>query len=228
MLDHRRRRKWGRLAGLGAGLGAVVLLNLPGAEQLHAPGPMNTGHGELACEDCHVPAPGSLRQQFQAQVRFLLGMRAEPAIIGFLPVGNEDCLDCHRRARDRHPVFRFFEPRYTEARRILRPQHCTSCHQEHQGRRVTRSPDFCRICHGKLTLKRDPLDIPHARLVRDKRWRSCLRCHDFHGNHRMRVAQRLSDAIPEERISRYFAGAASPYSRDKYDSARKTRSRRHE
>jgi hypothetical protein len=197
--------------GLCLGAVAVAILVAPGQEHLTAPGRMNTGHQVLACEGCHRPAPGTLRQQLQANARFLLGWRKAPADFGVKAVEDEDCSACHERPFDRHPAFRFSEPRFEEARRLLRPQHCHSCHREHSGSRVTVQPGYCVLCHATLQLDDDPLDVPHATLVREGRWLSCLGCHDFHGNHLMESPTRLNDAVSADHVARYFQGGASPY-----------------
>ena len=206
------RRRFGTLTGMLAGSAVVVVLGAPGFEQLHAPGPMNTGHDRVACEACHRPAPGSLRQQLQTAARNALGLTATASDIGFRPVTNAACLSCHDRPDDRHPVFRFLEPRFAKARAELHPELCTSCHAEHDGVRVTRAETtFCRTCHADLQVEHDPIDVPHRELVASGRWETCLGCHDFHGNHARVVPRRLADAIPVEQIRAYFEGGASPY-----------------
>jgi hypothetical protein len=199
------------IAGVAAGSLVTAVLVFPGQERFHAHGPMNTGHQNVACDDCHRAAPGTFRQQLQANARYLIGRRSEAAEIGRLPVDNAACLDCHERPDDRHPVFRFRELRFAEARRAIAPHRCESCHLEHSGRRVTRDNGFCVNCHGTLEMKVDPLDVAHAELVRTARWESCLGCHDFHGNHLMEEPTRLADATDPARLAEYFAGGASPY-----------------
>jgi len=78
-------------------------------------------------------APGSLRQQTQANLRNALGLCDHLADFGKLTVTNESGLGCHERPNDRHPVYRFLEPRFLKARVSLRPQLCVSCHTEHKG-----------------------------------------------------------------------------------------------
>ena len=207
----RRRQRIGLVVGVLAGALLTLALTRSGAEHFHARGPMNTGHADLKCESCHRPAAGTLRQQLQADARFVLGLRARPADFGRRAVDNAACLACHERPNDRHPVFRFNEPRFAEARRAIAPNRCVSCHLEHQGRRVTRVGTFCVNCHKDLRLKVDPLDVAHADLVAQERWESCLGCHDFHGNHRMTEPRTLAQALPPERVAGYFAGGESPY-----------------
>ena len=202
---------------LGGGVVAMtvaVVLALPQADRFHAKGPANTGHEILACSACHKPAPGTVRQQIQAKVQFWLGMRATNVIFGRERVGNEQCIGCHARDQDSHPVHRFLEPRFSEARTELGAESCASCHREHKGVRVTVAPVACATCHQKLELKHDPLDVPHRELVARKQWASCLGCHDFHGNHKRETQTRLIDAYSEAAIVEYLAGGSSPYGRD--------------
>jgi Cytochrome c7 and related cytochrome c len=205
------RRRVGAGVGLGLAIAAWSALLAPGQEHLTAPGTMNVGHGQLACTNCHRPAPGTVRQQIQAGTRFVLGLRETPVDFGFREVENGDCYACHERPFDRHPVFRFNEPRFSDARKAIAPQRCASCHREHSGRRVTVQPGYCRHCHGELEMKNDPLDVSHATLVRESLWLSCLGCHDFHGNHVMKSPTHLADAISSLRVGRYFQGDVSPY-----------------
>jgi len=217
------RRRVGIGLGLCLAIAALCAFLAPGQEHLTAPGRMNSGHEELACTNCHRPAPGSVRQQIQAGTRFLIGLRETPVDFGYREVENDDCYACHERPFDRHPVFRFNEPRFSDARKVIAPQHCASCHREHSGRRVTVEPGYCQHCHGELEMKDDPLDVPHATLVREGLWHSCLGCHDFHGNHVMDSPTRLADAIPSLRLGRYFQGEASPYPRQLKKPARQER-----
>ena len=185
---------------------------------------MNIGHEELGCAACHEAAPGTLRQQLQANARFVLGLRRTPADFGNSDVTNEDCIACHERPFDRHPVFRFNEPRFEKARKNIAPHQCQSCHREHSGAKVVAEATYCSECHGDLALEDDPIDIPHSSLVEDGRWQTCLGCHDFHGNHRYEVPTKLRRAVPEWRIGTYFAGAESPYGNELLAPAKKTRS----
>jgi hypothetical protein len=206
-------RRWiGTVVGLVLGAAAVTCLASAGREQFHAPGPMNTQHGDLACESCHRPAPGTLRQQLQNVVRHWLGREAVAVDVGYRAVTNDQCLACHDRPDDRHPVFRFLEPRFAEARSRLHPELCSSCHREHHGVRVTLpETTYCQTCHADLTIDGDPLDVSHRELVATRRWDTCLGCHDFHGNHAMTAPHRLRDAIPRDQIQTYFDGGPSPY-----------------
>jgi hypothetical protein len=172
---------------------------------------MNVGHEHLECASCHRPAPGTTRQQLQANVRTSLGLRATYVDFGMRAVGNADCRSCHDRPDDRHPVHRFLEPRFADARAALSPQTCTSCHGEHTGRRATVEADACKHCHDDLEIANDPVQPTHAALVAAAEWPTCLGCHDFHGNHDATPPTALEAAIPPAMIQRYLAGGADPY-----------------
>ena len=221
-MARRYRQNLGLFLGLAGGALALVLLLLPAQEAWHARGPMTSGHEGIACESCHKPAPGSVRQQLQANARYLLGLRASAADFGLQPAGNRECLACHDFPEERHPVFRFNEPRFQKARDALHPEVCVSCHREHQGVRVTLTEiGYCRHCHEETRLKRDPLDVSHEALIKAKEWDSCLGCHDFHGNHRMTVRKQLDEVIPPAQMLGYFRGGTSPYSAEKKYEARR-------
>jgi len=201
----------------------IVALALPQNEIVLSPGPMNPGHEEIVCQECHLEAEGSTRQQIQANLQYFLGNRESSVAVGHRPVSNDDCIACHRRPKDNHPVFRFLEPRFSKARRDLAPQECNSCHTEHMGRRVSMEIDSCRTCHKKLELKKEPLKISHKQLIREKRWKSCLGCHDFHGNHKMKTATKLNMALSTSVIENYFRDSKSPYSEQKKYRAKESR-----
>lgn len=201
----------------------IIIFALPQNESMLSPGPMNPGHEEVACNECHLQADGSTRQQLQANLQYFLGNRAASVAIGHNPVNNADCLACHRRAKDNHPIFRFLEPRFSKARRDLAPHTCNSCHTEHRGRRVSMAVDACKICHKKLVLKKEPLKISHKQLIKKKRWETCLGCHDFHGNHEMKTETDLQQILSSQRIEEYFKDSKSPYSKDKKYKAKKSR-----
>jgi hypothetical protein len=208
----RRRQNFGMLLGIACGVALLAVLVLPERQPLHARGPMNTGHQDLRCEYCHLPARGTGRQQIQANARYLLGLRASAADFGLQKVGSAQCLACHARPSDRHPVFRFSEPRFQEVRDTLHPESCVACHLEHSGVRVTVADSrFCRHCHEETSMKKDPIDVPHADLIADEQWNTCLGCHDFHGNHVMDVARQVRNAFSPRQIQDYFRGGPSPY-----------------
>jgi hypothetical protein len=218
----RRRQNLAYGAGIGAGLLAMALFLFPANEKLHARGPMNAGHEDLKCASCHKDAPGSARQQIQANLRFILGQRQTPADFGHGDVGNEICLACHERPNDRHPVYRFLEPRFAKVRLKLHPETCLSCHAEHTGKRITvGETGYCVNCHKETKLRKDPVDVPHERLIALRLWETCLGCHDFHGNHIMKTAKAVENAIPRERIRAYFEGGPSPFGEERYHKAKK-------
>jgi hypothetical protein len=206
------RRRLGIVTGLVAGLAITLWLHAPGQAHLLAPGPMNTGHDTLACASCHVPAPGTVRQQLQTVARTWFRGEAGPIDLGFRAVGNAQCQACHDRPDDRHPVFRFLEPRFAEARAAIHPELCTSCHREHNGVRVAIADGtYCSHCHADLTVEHDRIDTSHRTLVAAKRWDTCLGCHDYHGNHGLEPPTRLADAIAPAAIQAYLRGGPSPY-----------------
>jgi hypothetical protein len=208
--------------GIVLGLLGIGLLFLPAYDKLHASGVMNTGHDSVHCDSCHRDALGTARQQIQANLHHFLGQRENPADFGHQTVSNQNCLVCHERPNDRHPVYRFLEPRFSKAREALHPERCIACHTEHKGQRVTLSEmGYCVNCHKKTTLRKDPLDVPHDQLIALKRWESCLGCHDFHGNHRMKTAKTVQQMIAPEKIRDYFQGGASPYGEALHYTAKK-------
>ncbi|MEM7483232.1 MAG: cytochrome c3 family protein [Acidobacteriota bacterium] len=200
----------------------ALVLFAPGSETFHALGPMNTGHAEVQCSACHRQAPGTFRQQVQANARYAFGLRPEPADFGLADVSDAACLDCHERPNDRHPTFRFLEPRFAKARENLQPQTCMGCHLEHAGERITVKADYCSECHGDLELKVDPVDTPHHELVATASWNTCLGCHDFHGNHLWKAPTRMADRLDPAVIEEYFRGGPSPYSDEKEFRATRT------
>ncbi len=205
-----KKRPWIYLAGLGCGLLVLAGLNTS-AESYHAAGPPNPGHEDLACGECHRPAVGTPRQQLQANVAVLLGLREHKAAFVHREVRTSDCQACHLREHDRHPVYRFDEPRFENARAKLGANECMGCHVEHSGERASVSIGLCVTCHENIELKEDPLDISHATLAASERWQTCLGCHDYHGNHKHPVATELFDVLPPQVIEAYLLDGDSPY-----------------
>ncbi len=199
--------------GLGATLALVMVgfLLLPGSQLHLAPGPANRGHETLSCIDCHIPAPGNVRQQVQANVQHLLGRRSEGAAFIHCPISNDQCQACHRNETDRHAPYRFNEPRFEQVRRDLAPHECVSCHREHTGRRVTVAPGFCVHCHQDLAVAKDPASPTHEELLRMGQWDACLRCHDYHSNHNRITPRHLPSAIADPTLLDYLGGGPSPY-----------------
>jgi cytochrome c553 len=64
-------------------------------------------------------------------------------------------------------------------------------------------------------LENDPLDVSHAQLIQAQNWKTCLQCHDFHGNHIAKTPTLLKDTIPTAFIKAYLQGSKSPYSENK-------------
>lgn len=170
------------------------------------------GHEDLACSDCHLKAPGTIRQQLQAKAKHLLGLRDSSADFGMREVDSPSCTRCHQNPNDRHPTHRFFEPRFAQARRELGPQTCVNCHREHTGGRLSQTnTGFCSSCHGDLAIKNDPTRPTHEALAHDRRWETCLTCHDFHGNHTHTPPTDLQNAITPAAVVAYLRRAQSPY-----------------
>ena len=182
-----RLQHW-RLVGLFAGVALALLLvgllTFPEQSWQVAKGPMNAGHEELSCQSCHTPVEGTAAQQVSSQVYHWLGLRETAIGFGSHDVDSQDCLGCHERPEDRHPVSRFLEPRFAEVRQHIKAQHCITRHAEHQGKRVTLDTiGYCTHCHQDTELRNDPISPTHSELVRSASWNTCLQCHDFHGNH---------------------------------------------
>ena len=217
-------RMAGLLAGLASGTLLLVFFNYPERNSLVAKGPMNTGHEELDCEQCHIPIEGTAAEHVSANVYYWLGLRKQSAGFGSRDVGSRECLGCHERPDDRHPVSRFLEPRFAEARKHIKAYECITCHTEHQGKRVTLPTiGYCMRCHQDTELQNDPILPTHGDIIRNEFWTSCLQCHDFHGNHRMTTPVRLEDGVSEDEVWRYFEGGPSPYSSEKYVEPSRTR-----
>lgn len=203
-----------------AALGAVVL-TVPNVKEVVSAGPIQHGHADISCSGCHKESPGTIRQQAQANVRYVLGLRQGPVDFGYAAVTSGVCLDCHERPNERHPIYRFNEPRFVEALASVQANSCLGCHTEHTEERAFVEPTFCVACHEDLTLKSDPIDVPHATLIADDRWETCLGCHDFHGNHAVRPQLVLDEAYDVEGIASYLADGPSPYGEGKIYEARK-------
>lgn len=197
----------------GALLGALpAFLLLPDLQELRPHGHPNVGHEQLQCVACHVDAPGSTRQTLQAKAKHALGLRETGAVLGTQPVTSATCVRCHANPDDRHAPNRFLEPRFDQARAETGAQLCVSCHREHSGVRVTvPSTGYCASCHQDLQVKDDKTSPTHDHLVRNKRWDTCLQCHDYHGNHKWSAPLRLQDAAQLPLLEKYLQGGPSPY-----------------
>lgn len=214
------------IASMAATAGLLICMLIffsPVHSHLLNPGAMMPGHGNIACTSCHQPAPGSIRQQLQATIAFRLGQRANDAHLGLSPPTDRDCLSCHARGKDRHPIARFREPRFAVALAQVNARSCLGCHTEHTGQRVSKGSKFCAACHGDIALRVDPLDISHAQLAKGGLWNTCLGCHDFHGNHRHTTQTRISDRFPLTEIVDYLRAGPAPYGSAKPYQAREQR-----
>jgi ferredoxin-NADP reductase/bacterioferritin-associated ferredoxin len=189
-----------------------VLMLLPALQHVRPHGAPNVGHEQLECLACHAEAPGTTRQVVQAKVKHALGLRQTGAVLGNEAVGNAACVQCHANPDDRHPPHRFLEPRFEQARAETGAQLCASCHREHSQARVTAPrADYCASCHAEMKVKDDKASPTHAQLLLQKRWETCLQCHDYHGNHRAGAPLRLQDAATIDTLNKYLQGGPSPY-----------------
>lgn len=185
-------------------------------DQLIMPGKLNTGHEELSCSDCHKKSDGTIRQQIQANVKNSLGLRQHDAFLRYKAINNDTCQDCHKNDNDTHQVDLFNEPRFLEVREKLHPEKCVSCHSEHNDTRVTlKDVEYCQSCHEQINMKNDPLDVSHNTLVKEKKFDTCLSCHDYHGNHTMKTPVKTSLMINKLKVIEYFDGKESPYGQTK-------------
>ncbi|MDO6731119.1 hypothetical protein Q4577_13880 [Marinovum sp. 2_MG-2023] len=191
-------------------LGAVGIWSEP-ANHWMAHGPIQSGHAEVSCRGCHVESPGTTRQQIQAKLAYVMGRREEPADFGRSEVTSDQCLDCHQRPNERHPIYRFREPRFIEALQQVEADSCLGCHTEHAAARVSSDTRICSACHSDLKLANDPVNVPHITLIKNEKWGTCLGCHDFHGNHSYEPPTHVRDLIPEPEIRAFFGQGPSPY-----------------
>ncbi|MBT0958491.1 hypothetical protein IV417_13960 [Alphaproteobacteria bacterium KMM 3653] len=193
-----------------AALGASTLTSRA-TMTLVAHGPIQAGHSAVDCTGCHENSPGTLRQQIQANLQYTLGNRALPVGFAKQPVTSAQCLHCHDRPNERHPIYRFNEPRFAQALQSIAANTCLGCHSEHTGARAEIDTGFCQSCHEDVALKQDPLDVAHVQLAAQGNWGSCLGCHDFHGNHARSAQTRLIDAYATGEIEAYLSNGPSPY-----------------
>lgn len=183
-------------------------------------GPLISAHADVQCVECHVPSRGTVRQQVQAQVRYAIGLRQSSVDFGYSAVTSEACLSCHARPNERHPIYRFREPRFAAALVQIDARSCLGCHTEHSPMIVSAEPTFCKACHEDLRLKNDPIDVAHDTLIEQANWASCLRCHDFHGNHRHVPPLAVRSGISEMEIRAYFSDGPDPFGARKYFEAK--------
>ncbi|WP_100612731.1 cytochrome c3 family protein [Confluentibacter lentus] len=212
----RKRQFLGGIIGLVLGISIFYFFTRKSSETYISLGPMNAGHEDLSCFTCHADAKGNLWQQLQSNISHAVGARKDGVDFGTQDVTLNNCLGCHDRPNDRHPNYRFSEPRFKEAVKKIDARTCITCHSEHHSERVTvASIDYCMNCHQKLEVENDPLDIDHKTLIANEEWFTCIQCHDFHGNHTYKVPTKLKDTIPMKTIQDYFKGSEDPYGTNK-------------
>ncbi|WP_252730092.1 cytochrome c3 family protein [Zobellia uliginosa] len=212
----RKRQFWGGLSGLALGVGVILFLSLKTSEEYVSLGPMNNGHNEISCAACHTDANGNLSQQIQSNMAHAFGMRENGVDFGTKDVTVKNCLECHDRPNDRHPTYRFSEPRFRKVIKKIDATTCITCHTEHNGERVSVAAiNYCMNCHQDLEVENDPVNISHVKLIANEQWFTCIQCHDFHGNHRYNVPTKLQDTIPLKIIQNYLDGGEDPYGKDK-------------
>jgi 3-ketosteroid 9alpha-monooxygenase subunit B len=202
---------------------ATYLYTSPTHEEFLNPGDMTTGHENLGCVDCHENVKGTFRQNMQAITAHNLGWRKTSGDIVSEPVTSADCVSCHERENDRHPINRFNDPRFVKAIKTIDARECTTCHQEHTGQRAILKIEFCVACHKNLEVKNDPLDVNHATLIKEEKWETCLGCHDFHGNHERKTPTKLFERIDTLVILEYLKKGQDPYASEKIHPAKEKR-----
>lgn len=204
-----------RYSAIGCALPVLIYVLISMATDIRSPlfakGKIQKGHEEIACESCHEKTSGTLRQQVQANVHHMIGLRESSVDFGYSKVSSTQCLACHERPNERHPIYRFQEPRFSDAISFVEATSCLGCHSEHQNRKANDDIQFCQACHDDLSLKSDPLDISHEQLIQDQQWDTCMGCHDFHGNHVQPAPMRFEDRHVVSALRAYLAAGASPY-----------------
>jgi len=216
-------KAYGYLVGLCLSVIMIFLLLQQDVDTWHSSGPLNPGHEKLACNECHISSDGTIRQQLQANVQYLLEDRKTESDFVYTKIGNKQCVACHDREDDHHPSYRFNEPKFKEARELIHPELCISCHQEHLAKRVSQfKPTDCQICHKEMHIEEDSITVPHHELIERKDWDTCLGCHDFHGNHDMKIEKTVGRHIKFNRILDYFNTGSSPYSGDIINKAKES------
>ncbi len=190
----------------------LAVFQSPGQEQFLSPGGDHEMHEEMACDQCHQPAAGSVRQQVQANVHHWLGFRNEGASFVTDPVESDDCLACHKMPKNLHPQHRFVHSEYFDLRETLGLHQCMGCHDHHSAVNVVHSMEFCMNCHQVWGDKKDTIEPRHQTLIAEERWDTCLQCHDFHGNHDYEWPTVLTNGYSIDQVQSYLDGKApAPY-----------------
>jgi len=212
------RNFWIRVAAMIAAL-LVVGVNFSNNGELKMIGSYNIGHEDLKCEDCHRESDGNMRQQIQHNTKTFLGLHGSKKYVDikYKAVTNEVCESCHNRPNDLHPISRFKEIRFSKERQTMGVHECKSCHGEHTGKRVAHiKNDFCKSCHSNTIVKNDPIPVTHKYLFENKKWNTCMQCHDFHGNHKYVIPQKMRDTFSKEKVNDYLNGKTQLYSKKKF------------
>jgi len=205
-------KTYGYSMGISVSIGLLILLLQQDFETWHSSGDLNPGHEKLDCKECHIASEGTVRQQLQANVRFYLDQRHSESDFVFTKITNKHCIACHDREDDHHPSYRFNEPKFKKARELIHPELCISCHQEHTGQRISHfKTTDCQLCHKDMRIEDDSLTVPHDELIKREDWHTCLGCHDYHGNHEMKLETTVGRSIKAKKIQAYFNSADFPY-----------------
>lgn len=142
---------------------AYTMLSETSDKTLFMPGPLSSGHHQLAeaCDACHVDAFGGGEVLQQA------------------------CVDCHGKERvkpfDSHPAKKFKDPRNAELLENIDALQCISCHTEHRPEitakdGLTQPIDFCFYCHQGIAKDRPSHEGMGFETCKD------AGCHNFHNN----------------------------------------------
>jgi len=89
---------------------------------------------------------------------------------------------------------------------------------------VENTGQFCVTCHSGMEVREDRTTPTHAALAAEERWDTCLRCHDFHGNHHHEWPESLEEAFGGREVLRHLDSGAPLYG-EKREPARTSRDR---
>lgn len=204
------RRKWLWFLWLVSALllcaGLAYNMLKGGDKTLFMPGPMTSGHHQLAlaCHACHTSPLGDGEVLQQA------------------------CVECHgaerRKPFDSHPAAKFTDPRNADRLAKIDATRCVSCHTEHRPgitarNGLTQPLDLCVHCHEDIAEDRPS----HAGMPFD----SCADagCHNYHDNRALYTDflykhGQAPDLLEQPRLpAREFAttlGESMDYPHDRY------------